>query len=63
MDDNYVARRKAHADAGFEQHHHHHGGIDYNVGRFTPKIKLGRVVVPVNNAEKVQFVMAYFIYD
>lgn len=52
-DDNYVARRKTHSEGGHEQHHHHHGGIDYNVGRFAPKISLGKVIVPVNNAERV----------
>lgn len=52
MEDNYVARRKAHTESG-QQPHHHHGGIDYNVGRFAPKRSLGRVIVPVNNAEKV----------
>lgn len=52
MEDNYVARRKAHTEGG-QQPHHHHGGIDYNVGRFAPKRSLGRVIVPVNNAEKV----------
>lgn len=53
VDDNYVARRKVHSEPGHEHHHLHHGGVDYNVGRYAPKIGLGKVIVPVNNAEKV----------
>lgn len=56
MEDNYVARRKAHIDGPHEQqHHHHHGGFDYNVGRYAPKRQLGKVIVSVNNVEKVHF--------
>lgn len=37
-----MARHKA--------HHHHH---DYNVGRYAPKKNLGKIIVSVNNDEKV----------
>lgn len=47
-----MARRKAHGENGHE-HHHHHGSVDYNVGRYAPKQSLGKVIVSVNNAEKV----------
>lgn len=60
VDDNYVARRKAHTEPGHEQHHHHHGGVDYNVGRYAPKNGLGKVIVPVNNAEKVTVIVFVF---
>lgn len=49
-----MARRRSHNDGGHEQHHHHHhGGIDYNVGRYAPKKNLGKIIVSVNNDEKV----------
>lgn len=54
-----MARRKAHTEGVHEQPHHHHVGTDYNVGRFAPKRSLGRIIVPVNNAEKVQIFSFY----
>lgn len=49
VDDNYVARRKAISHG----EHHHHIGVDYNVGRYAPKQSLGKVIVNVDNSEKV----------
>lgn len=48
MDDNYVARRKS---ATHGEHLHH--GVDYNVGRYAPKQSLGKVIVNVEEKEKV----------
>lgn len=48
VDDNYVARRKS---ATHGEHHHH--GVDYHVGRYAPKQSLGKVIVNVENSEKV----------
>lgn len=53
-----MARHKAHGDGGHEEHHHHHhGGIDFNVGRYAPKKNLGKIIVSVNNAEKVSILV------
>lgn len=52
VDDNYVARRKS--DTHGEHHHH---GVDYNVGRYAPKQSLGKVIVNVENSEKVNVVV------
>lgn len=54
VDDNYVARRKS--DTHGEHHHH---GVDYNVGRYAPKQSLGKVIVNVENSEKVNFVVTH----
>lgn len=48
-----MARHDPRNDGAHEQHHHHHGGIDYNVGRYAPKKNLGKIIVSVNNVEKV----------
>lgn len=50
--DTFVARRKAHTESNAD-HHHHHGGVNYNVGRYASNIGLGKVILPVNNVEKV----------
>lgn len=46
-----MARRKA------EGHEHHHAGMDYYVGRYAPKNGLGKIIISVNDAEKVSSIL------
>lgn len=51
IEDNYVARRKAHGEQEYQSHYH--GTVDYNVGHFAPHQGVGKFVFNVNNKEKV----------
>lgn len=51
VDDNFVARRKV--EASEEHLEHHMVNSDYNVGRFAPKISLGKIIVCDRLSEKV----------
>ncbi|KAJ6645451.1 Membrane-bound transcription factor site-1 protease, partial [Pseudolycoriella hygida] len=51
VDDYYIARRKTHADKEKPEHHHHHLSRDFSVGRFAPKLSLGKIIVNEDRVE------------
>lgn len=53
VDDYYIARRKTHTDKQ-KPEHHHHLSRDFSVGRFAPKLSLGKVIVNEDRIEKVR---------
>lgn len=57
VDDYYIARRKTHTDKQ-KPEHHHHLSRDFSVGRFAPKLSLGKVIVSEDLVESVRELMA-----
>lgn len=41
--------------------YHHHIGVNYNVGRYAPKQNLGKIIVNIDNSEKVRNSLIIFI--
>ncbi|KAG4078503.1 hypothetical protein HA402_009215 [Bradysia odoriphaga] len=50
VDDYYIARRKTHMDKQ-KPEHHHHLSRDFSVGRFAPKLSLGKIIVNEDRIE------------
>lgn len=56
VDDYYIARRKTHTDKQNPEHHHHLSR-DFSVGRFAPKLSLGKIIVNEDRIENVRAII------